>query len=473
MATRIGLLAQELSRTNPWWRDPRWALTDPDLSEAEEAGIAYRSNVLSALTPGCVYVLRGPRRVGKTVAVKQKVEDLITGGVPPTAIVRVAADNMAAKEMRTVVANTALPAVPRGSERVWFFDEISSATGDWAKEIKWLRDNDPPFRVATVVLTGSNATALTSAAGQLAGRRGRAARLDRVLLPMGFRTFVAVVGTTTISAGPLDLSQLHGPHARRAYHEALPWLDDLVRLWEVYLSYGGFPRAVAAAAAGEPVPTSFVNDMFDVIARDVFAQSRLGPYREMALLERLWQSMASPANLSSIGQDVDVSHDVVSRHVGYLLASFLLWACPQKADGAWLARERAQDKLYAVDPLVARVPHLRNPERQDIDATILTEMQIGMAVRRKVYASAENADDDEFLFHLRTPSRKEIDFVSRHLGEVALEGKYSQSGRWRSEAATVNASTWKGLLATRNVLDTTGNEAWAVPAGIFAYLLDT
>ncbi len=472
MATRIGLLAQELARTNPWWRDPRWALIDPDLREANEAGINYRSKALSSLTPGCVYVLRGPRRVGKTVAVKQQIEDLITEGAPPTAMVRVAADNMAAKELRTVVQNTALPVAPRGSARVWFFDEISSVTGDWAKEIKWLRDNDPPFRVATVVLTGSNAAALTSAAGQLAGRRGRAAHLDRVLLPMGFRTFAAVLGTT-LAVAPLDLSQLHGAEAREAYHAALPWLDDLVRLWEVYLSYGGFPRAVAAAAAGEPVPTSFVNDMFDVIARDVFAQSRLGPNREMALLERLWQSMAAPANLSSIGHDVDVGHDVVSRHVGYLQASFLLWACPQRTDGAWLARARAQDKLYAVDPLVARVPHLRNPERRDIDPTILTEMQIGMAVRRKVYATAENADNDEFLFHVRTPSRKEIDFVSRHLGPVALEGKYSQSGRWRSEAATVNASTWKGLLVTRNVLDTTGDEAWAIPAGILAYLLDT
>jgi predicted AAA+ superfamily ATPase len=284
---------------------------------------------------------------------------------------------MAAKELRTLGQNTALPMLPAGRRRVWFFDEISSVTGNWAQEIKWLRDNDPAFREATVVLTGSNASALTEAAGDLAGRRGRATHLDRALLPMGFRTFTAQVAQTSLpDVDPLDVASLHGDAARSAYQAALPWLDDLVRLWEVYLSYGGFPRSVAAAAVGEPVPEPFVNDLFDVIASDAFKQSRLGTNREMALLARLWESMASPANLSSIGQDVDVTHEVVSRHVGYLRDSLLLWSCPQKSQNTWLARERAQDKLYAIDPLVARIPHLRNADRQDIDPTVLTEMQI-------------------------------------------------------------------------------------------------
>lgn len=474
MATKIGILAQELSRLNPWWRDGRWACTDPDLSEAWDTGLHYRSHVLANLAPGCLHVLRGPRRVGKTVAVKQHIEDMIADGIPPTSIVRVAADNMAAKDLRTLGQNTALPLLPDGQRRTWFFDEITSVTGSWAQEVKWLRDNDPAFREATVVLTGSNATALTEAGGDLAGRRGRATHLDRALLPIGFRTFASLVARVSLpDVKPLDAASLHGDAARTAYQAVLPWLDDLVRLWEAYLSYGGFPRSVAAAAAGEPVPESFVNDLFDVIASDAFKQSRLGTNREMALLARLWESMASPANLSSIGQDVDVTHEVVSRHVGYLRDSFLLWTCPQRSQNSWLARERAQDKLYAIDPLVARIPHLRNAERRDIDPTVLTEMQIGMAIRRQVLHSVESAQHDEFLFHVRTPSRKEIDFVSQHLGLTAVEGKYTEGGNWRSDAATVNASQWKGLLVTRNVLDSTDGSAWAVPAGVLAYVLDT
>jgi uncharacterized protein len=246
-----------------------------------------------------------------------------------------------------------------------------------------------------------------------------------------------------------------------------------VRLWELYLSYGGFPKAVAAAADGLSIPSTVADDMFNVIAGDAFRNSKLSVTTEMALLERLWSVMASPANLSNVATDIGVSHDVVVRHVGYLGDSYLSWRCAQRADNAWLPRERAQDKIYAIDPLVARLPHLRNPERTDIDPTVLTEMQIGMAIRRSVIRSNPIALNDDFLFHARTPARKEIDFVSRDLAGVAIEGKYVEHGGWHTEAATVNASEWDGILCTRNVLDLDSDQAWAVPAALLAYTLDT
>lgn len=107
------------------------------------------------------------------------------------------------------------------------------------------------------------------------------------------------------------------------------------------------------------------------------------------------------------------------------------------------------------------------------DPTAITEMQIGLALRRRVLTERPSAGSDEFLFHVRTPARKEIDFVAEDLGRVAVEGKYVEGGNWRSEAATVTASAWDGILVTRNVLETPPeSSAWAVPAGILAFLLD-
>jgi hypothetical protein len=52
--------------------------------------------------------------------------------------------------------------------------------------------------------------------------------------------------------------------------------------------------------------------------------------------------------------------------------------------------------------------------------------------------------------------------------------QYIETGRWRGEAVTVKASDWAGVLTTRNVLDCTDPaDAWAVPAGILAALVDT
>jgi predicted AAA+ superfamily ATPase len=474
VATKIGQVAQEIARMNPWWRSPEWAEADHDLRSVRDSGLGYRSPCLDNLRPGGLYLLRGPRRVGKTVSVKQAIQSLLASGVPPLAIVRVAADGWASGDLRTLVQNVALPPAPEGLGRWWFIDEVTAVKGDWATQVKWLRDNDPTFTSATVVLTGSNAESLTSAAGTLAGRRGRVADTDRTLLPMGFRTFAQLLTPELAALPRLAIGRMHSPEAAEAYRAALPWLDDLVRLWEVYLQYGGFPAAVAAARQAQPIPAWFVDDLFSVLHRDAFAASRLSESQTSALVARLWASIGSPANTSGIGVDVGISHDAVARHIGYLRDSYLLWSCPQTADGAFLRRERSPEKLYAIDPVIARLAHLRNPARPDLDITILAEMQVGMALRRATFAGGWRWTADEVIFYHRTRSRKEVDFVGEPLAGAAVEGKYAETGRWHGESVTIGASSWLGILTTRNVLDCSDPDGtWAVPAGMLTALVDT
>jgi predicted AAA+ superfamily ATPase len=474
VSTRIGQVAQEIARMNPWWRSAAWAEADPDLRDVRDSGLGYRSSCLDDLRPGGLYLLRGPRRVGKTVSVKQAVQSLLGSGVPPLAIVRFAADGWMADDLRTLARNVALPPAPPGAHRWWFIDEVTGVKGDWATQVKWLRDNEPAFSTATVVLTGSDAESLTSASGALAGRRGRVPDTDRTLLPIGFRTFAQLLAPELAVLPRLPVGRLHTKEASAAYQAALPWLDDLVRLWEVYLQYGGFPPAVAAARQGQPVPGWFADDLFAVLHRDAFAASRLSESQVSALVARLWAGMGSPVNTSRIGADTDVSHDAVRRHIGYLRDSYLLWSCPQTAEGSFIRRYRAPEKLYAIDPVIARLARLRNAARPDVDVTILAEMQVGMALRRATIASGWPWTADEVIFYHRTKTRKEIDFVGEPLAGTAVEGKYTETGRWRGEAATVHASGWAGLLTTRNVLDCTDPDApWAVPAGILAALVDS
>ena len=475
MSTNLGQIAQELARTNPWWRRQDWQDSDADLHTVRSASLNYRSGALSDLEPGNLYILRGPRRVGKTVAVKQAIEDLMDQGVPGTCIVRVAADGWDAKDIRNLPRIPGLPPIPAGQTRYWFVDEISAVKGEWAEEIKWLRDNDLDFQSSTVVLTGSNARSLSEAIGALAGRRGRGMGRDknRTLLPMGFSTFVKLVGDPSIPVGiQIPLADLRSITATNAYQTLIPWLDDLVRLWEMYILYGGFPRSVVAAAVGAAIPSDFVDDLFDVVSADAFKASNLGMSAEMALLERLWESMGTPANLSNVARTVGTSRPTVVRHVEYLRDSFLLWQCPQKDARGWVPFPGSRDKIYAIDPLIARMAHLRNPARQDIDPTILTEMQLGLAIIRRVTKN-QGVPVDDLLFYYRTPTANEIDFVSDLLMGTAVEGKYCEGTGWKRAARTVNSSSWKGLMITRNYLDTSSADAWAVPACLLTLVLDS
>ena len=378
---------------------------------------------------------------------------------PGTAIVKIA--------LQFVIAN------PVAKNSKWFIDEITAVRGDWAGQIKWLRDNDPDFATDTVVLTGSDAPSLTRVVGRLPGRRGQNINVGRTLLPVGFRTFVALTERDAPTVPQLPLGDVHSPAARDALDELLPWLDILVHSWESYLQYGGFPTAVDAAKRGDAVPVAFANDLFDVIFRDAFEASSLSESKAGALYSRIVEGMGSPANLASIASDIGVDTHTVIRHTDYLRDAFLSWSCPRRADDAWLSLEGAQSKLYAADPLLARLMHVRNQHRPDVDPTALAEMQIGMAVRRRQVAGGASWTGEDRLFYWRTATRKEIDFVSDDLGGAAIEGKYTEE-RWRQESATVNASEWRGVLATRNMLDAESRDkAWAVPAALLAFLIDT
>ena len=60
---------------------------------------------------------------------------------------------------------------------------------------------------------------------------------------------------------------------------------------------------------------------------------------------------------------------------------------------------------------------------------------------------------------------KEVDFCGPRIGGVGFEGKYVDAG-WKREALTLRAALGAGVLATRGLLDTSG-EVWAVPAAPF------
>jgi len=473
--TSIGQRAQELSRLNPWWRDPsRWQYSDADLQEVRRANLGYNTRALDDLQEGCLYTLRGPRRVGKTVAVIQCIKQLISNGINPARIIRVAVDGWAEKDLRTLVRVSTIPYLPTSESRFWFIDEITSVKGNWAQQIKWLRDNDPEFRNATVVLTGSNATSLTEAAGFLAGRRGRGKQLDRSLLPMGFRSFATLLSPEIpLDFEGLSLTELHGAQAQRLFRAMIPWLDHVTRLWDLYLLYGGFPRMVSSLKTDGRTDDSFVGDLFDVVSGDAFRNSRLSTIDEIQLLERLWYSMAAPANLSAIAKELDVATDTIKRHTEYLRDAFLLVSCPQKDERRWVPRKGSQTKLYAIDPVIARLPYLLNPIRRDIEPSILSEMQLFNTLRKTIDADKPDLKGDASLFYYRTKNGQEIDLVSEHFGGLAIESKYIDSGNWNSASRIIDGSGWAGIVATRSVLDIeTDANTWAVPAGMLAYLLD-
>ncbi|MHB8332078.1 MAG: hypothetical protein ACYDEA_07775 [Candidatus Dormibacteria bacterium] len=105
MAVNEGQIAEAVRRDSPWWRDPGWAAADRDLREVEASGIGYDPAPLADLQAGGLYLLYGPRRVGKTVSVKRAIQTLLAGGIDPLRVVRITVDGWQADRLATLALN--------------------------------------------------------------------------------------------------------------------------------------------------------------------------------------------------------------------------------------------------------------------------------------------------------------------------------------------------------------------------------
>jgi uncharacterized protein len=468
-----GQLRRLLTNESHWWRSAEWERDDSDLRDVVDAPFAYRPEPLRGLRPPGLYVLRGPRRVGKSVEIKRAVSAVITAGANPRLVSFCTCDGLSAQDLHRLVAVGQQDVARLDGDRFWFLDEITAVPG-WATAIKRLRDTDPDFRRSCVVLSGSSARGLREATKALAGRRGDIVDSDRLLLPMGFRDFcLAIGGFESLPDATLRPSALLTEAGERAIDALFPFFSDLDHAWQSYLRVGGFPRAVSDFVGTADVSDSFVRDLWEVIAGDAFGGSGLSDGKVVALIERLARGLAAPINASAVARDVGFSsHHTVESRIDALNLALLAWRCHPIARG--LPNLRAQEKVYFIDPLVARLAHLRDPRRHEPDDSRLSEQQLGLLLLRACGdGGPKPLLEAGTVMYGRTSGRAEIDFVGPDL-VVAFESKYVD-GPWRRAARPLRSQYGGGVMATRTVFeleDRAGSSpVWAVPVGILAWLL--
>ncbi len=465
-------IAERLRDRNPWWRHATgWQATDQNLIEAAEAPFDYRPAVLDDIQPGGLYTLSGPRRVGKSLELRRTIERLIAGGAPARGILYCSCDGFSLQDLRRMFrAGISLTRTVSGS-RWWFIDEITAVGPGWSSVVKDLRD-DTSLRHDCVVLTGSSSRELREATKNFAGRRGMAAeRSDRLLMPVPFRDYCRLWGLVGLPAIPPILAgQLLSATAREAVAELSFWLVDLLDAWESYLRSGGFPRAIADLLRFGDVTPSFEQDLWDVIRGEAFRATSLGDAELLALLARLADGLASPVNASALAREIGLgSHHAINDRLNDLAFAFQTWRC-YRSDPRERPKTGAQRKVYFTDPLIARLPTGRVNAHPAPDVTRLAEQQVGLALARA--AAGGRADlfvAGDAVMYERTATGAEIDFVGAT--QVPVESKYVERG-WRRAARTIVAARGRGVLATRNVLDTEG-PVWAVPACMLVWLLGT
>lgn len=461
-------LARLLNERSPWRARTGWEADDADIRASLRLPLAYEPDPLADVHAPGLYVLRGPRRVGKSLELKRAISRLIRAGADPRTIFYCSCDGVSKQDLRRLVKQGHNVTRTLSGPRYWLLDEVSAVSG-WSAIIKELRDQDTAFREACVVLTGSSARDLDEARKDLADRRGGIADSDRLLLPMGFKDFCAALGdfdqVPNIRIRPRDLLSAQG---EAALYELEPWRDRLADAWELFLHVGGFPRAVGEFVADGAVSEGFHQGLWDVLVGDAIRTTSMSHAEVAALVDRLVQNLCSPINATSVSDDVGMSgHQAVLDRIQDLVGAFLAWRCHRMRSGR--PNTAAQRKLYFVDPLIARLVHHRNASYYEPDVSQLNEQQVGLALARAVaFADPHGFVEADRVMYERTSTDAEIDFVGDELG-VPFECKYTDTN-WKREAQTMRARYGRGVMVTRSPFST-DDTVWAVPASTLAWLV--
>lgn len=471
---RAGDLEHDLSKTNAWWRPARgrrWEDDDHDLRIAAAAPFVYHPEPLRGLQPGGLYVLSGPRRVGKSVEIKRAISVTIESGLAAGRVVHAACNGWKARDLNTLLQVLDDLAPAEDGARSVFLDEITAIDDDWVGQIAWLRDNTS-LHDDCVVLSGSSAERLEQARRDLAGRRGGVGDdSTRTLLPMGFRSFCRVTGLDLPDLPVVHPRDMLGSVARSAVQELRRFLAEVTAAWERYLQIGGLPRAVRDWIEDRRISEDFIGAVWDAIHGDALQTGDWTAAQSQELLEALAVRLDSPVNKSDVRRDLGgMHHGVLERRLNRLQQAFVAWPC-YRADGNRPDVD-AQEKWYFVDPMHARLAHLRRETTvRPPDFTQLTEQQLAVALLRAQEREQPGRwlDADTLLYY-RSATRKEVDFVGGWLAQLPYESKYT-SGAWWGDAQTAIAAFGAVVFATRNRLEQRDN-ALAAPAGFLGYLID-
>lgn len=286
-----GGLEKTVREMNPWWRGEPVPGVEAKRRWAYEPA---RRSLLQGLAPATV--LRGPRRVGKSVLQDQIIDSLLAEGVNPRRILRLQFDDIPQiREVEApimelaywfseqVLGKTLTKAASDGEPALLFLDEVQNLA-DWAPQLKNLVD----ISKVRALVTGSSALRIEAGRDSLAGRI-----YTLEMGPLLLREIAAFRGYGEIEPflphnglGPLKeksfwlglrkFGERHGELRRAAFR--------------AFSERGAYP----VAQAREDVPWEQVSDFLTetVIRRAIQHDLRMGPKgqkRDEQLLEEVFR----------------------------------------------------------------------------------------------------------------------------------------------------------------------------------------
>ncbi|WP_313230191.1 ATP-binding protein [Sphingobium yanoikuyae] len=373
-----------IMRDNPWWNVAHFSgIPEGDYPRRVYFG-PFKTLALNFKVRRAA-ILLGPRRVGKTVMIKQVILDAIKEGVPPGNVLYASIDTPLYSGMALTEFLEFVPAAALGERCVVVFDEIQYLK-DWETHLKDLVDSYPNVKF---VASGSAAAAL-----RLKSRESGAGRFsDFMLPPLTFYEFLEFTNQGAL------ISEIE----ERKY-QAVD-IEKLNLAFIDYLNFGGYPEA----ALNEEIrndPDRFIrSDIIEkVLLKDL---PSLYGIQDIQGLNKLFMYLAyntgAEATLDKISQSSGMAKPTIKKYIEYLESAFLIIKVSTVDDTCRSLQRERHFKIYLNNPSIRAA--LFSPVRPE--DTVL----IGHLAESAVFSQWQHSASFDHLRYARWKNEGEVDVV--------------------------------------------------------------
>ncbi|MEJ1159635.1 ATP-binding protein [Prosthecomicrobium sp. N25] len=378
-------IERRADRDNPWWTDENVEVVDPRFPKR----IYYRSFSALALNFEVrrAAVLLGPRRVGKTVMIRQMIAEAIGRGFPRQNILYASIDAPIYAGYPLERYLKFFKSFSNSDRYIVVFDEIQYLK-DWEIHLKDLVDTYPNIKF---VVTGSAAAAL-----RLKSKESGAGRFSEFMLPpLTFYEYQEFLG-------------IENKYVRSSGHNSyvVNDIEALNRTFVDYLNYGGYPEAVLNDHVRSNAEQYIRNDIIDkVLLKDL---PSLYGINEIQELNRLFSFLAynagNEASLEKISQASGLAKPTIKRYIEYLESAFLIIKLQTMDENCRSLQRERNFKIYLNNPSMRaalfgpidytdtdRIGHLA-------ESAVFSQFQHSPAARRLRYARWKNEGEVDLVF---------------------------------------------------------------------------
>lgn len=375
---------------NPWWAEGKASKILFEDSPRRNYFDKFYSQVTNRQVNRAV-ILMGPRRVGKTVMIRQAIRKLLDDETNGKFILYLSLETPIYTGLsleRIILLFLKENNLKRDSSLYIFFDEVQYLK-DWEVHLKSLVDSYPDYKF---IATGSAAAAL-----KLKSNESGAGRFsDFSLPPLTFAEYLKFIEKENL---------LYRKEESNRWFET-NHINDLNKEFLNYLNYGGYPEAVLNEMIRSDPGQYIKNDIIDkVLLRDLPSLYGILDIQE---LNRLFTTIAyntgNEISLESLTKSSGVAKNTVKKYLEYLEAAFLITVVHRVDDNCKKFKRATNFKVYLTNPSMRAA--LFGPVKSEDDQVM------GSLVETAIFSQWVHWQDRS-LFYARWDNKGgEIDVVS-------------------------------------------------------------